>query len=149
MALTHFWFTHALEFAFTRAKAIDWDTNDIYCMLTTNTYVPDQDTHEDKADVTNEIAGTGYTAGGDILGTETVATDTTPRMILDAADAAWTTATFTMRNAVTYENSGATDADKAIVTVVKSDQDESVTSGTFTIQWAAGGIAQVDPANLT
>jgi hypothetical protein len=33
-------------------------------MLTTVTYVPNQDTHDFKDDVTNEITGTGYTAGG-------------------------------------------------------------------------------------
>lgn len=39
----------------------------VKCMLTTSAYTPDQDTHENKGQVTNEVSGSGYTAGGATL----------------------------------------------------------------------------------
>ena len=46
---------------------IDLDTDTIKVALVTATYTPDQDLHEDFADLTNEVVGTGYTAGGGAL----------------------------------------------------------------------------------
>jgi hypothetical protein len=39
-------------------------------MLCTSTYTPNTDTHRFKSDVTNEVVGTGYTAGGTTLTTK-------------------------------------------------------------------------------
>ena len=44
--------------------AIDWLNDTIKVMLVTSAYTPDQDAHDFKDDITNEISGTGYTAGG-------------------------------------------------------------------------------------
>lgn len=55
------------------ARVSDYLSNTIKCMLTTDAYVPDLQTHEVKADVTNEVAGgSGYTTGGVTLGTKTL-----------------------------------------------------------------------------
>lgn len=48
-------------------KEIDLDTDQIKAMLTTSTYTPNRDTHAYKSDVTNEITGTGYSAGGVVV----------------------------------------------------------------------------------
>lgn len=53
-------------------KEIDYDTDAIKAMLATSSYVPNLDTHAYKSDVTNEVVGAGYTAGGATLGTKTV-----------------------------------------------------------------------------
>lgn len=50
----------------------DFLSDTIKVMLTTSTYSPNLDTHETKADVTNEISGTGYTAGGVTLASKTI-----------------------------------------------------------------------------
>lgn len=50
----------------------DFLTDTIKVMLTTSAYTPNRDTHETKADVTNEISGTGYTAGGVTLASKTI-----------------------------------------------------------------------------
>ncbi len=146
MAVTAFWYVHALENLVSRLKNIDWDTNAINVMLTTVTYVPNQDTHEDKADITNEVVGAGYVAGGETLGSKTLATVLNV-LDIDAADTQWTSATFTARIAVMYDDSGAADGDKALLLWVDFGQDESVTNGTFTIQWAGGGIATITATN--
>lgn len=51
---------------------IDFDTDTVKAMLCTSTYAPNLDTHRYKSAVTNEIVGTGYTAGGVTLGSKTV-----------------------------------------------------------------------------
>lgn len=51
---------------------IDIDTDTIKCALTTSSYTPNLDTHDRFDDVTNEVTGTGYTAGGATLGSVTV-----------------------------------------------------------------------------
>jgi len=53
---------------------IDWDTDTIKGMLVTSSYTPDFTAHDYKNDVTNEVVGTGYTAGGATLASKTVTT---------------------------------------------------------------------------
>jgi hypothetical protein len=53
-------------------KEIDWDTDTIKVALTTSTYTPNLDTHDYFDDITNEITGTGYTAGGATLASKTI-----------------------------------------------------------------------------
>ncbi len=146
MPVTAFWYAKAFLNAFTQAKGLDWDTNAIKLMLTTSAYVPNQDTHEDKADVTNEVTGAGYTAGGQALASKTIS-NTNNVVTLDAADVTWSASTITARRAVLYDDSGATDADKALLLWVDFGQDESSNNGDFTVQWDAAGIATVTPAD--
>lgn len=51
---------------------IDWLSDTIKCMLLTNAYTPNLDTHKYKSDLTNEITGTGYSASGATLGSATL-----------------------------------------------------------------------------
>ncbi len=55
-------------------NAIDLDTDTIKVMVATNTYVPSQ-AHDFKDDVTNEVSGTNYTAGGTAISGVTLALD--------------------------------------------------------------------------
>lgn len=50
----------------------DFLTDTIKVALTTSSYAFNLDTHETFADVTNEVTGTGYTAGGATLGSKTI-----------------------------------------------------------------------------
>lgn len=98
-------------------------------------------THDVWADVSaNEISGTGYTSPGQNLGSQTVSIDDTDNEgVFDAADTAWTTATFTAYHAVIYDDTVATPADDLICSIDFGGA-KTVTAGTFTIQWAAEGI---------
>lgn len=51
---------------------VDYLSDTIKAMLTTSAYSENLDSHETKSDVTNEITGTGYTAGGVTLSSKTV-----------------------------------------------------------------------------
>ena len=85
--------------------------------------------------VTNEITGTGYTAGGAALASKAVTQAATTKF--DAADISWTTATFTAAHAVIYDDTHATND---LLCSIDFGGNQTVTSGTFTIQWHADGI---------
>jgi hypothetical protein len=123
-------------------KEIDLDTDVIKVMLCTATYTPAQTTHQYKSSVTNEVSGTGYTAGGATLASVTNATSSTT-WTFDAADTSWTTSTITARYAVVYDSSPATDATRPLICWVDFGADVSSTAATFTITWDATGIASV------
>jgi hypothetical protein len=107
MAVTAFWYGSANLNAWD--KKIDFNTDVIKCALTTSAYTPAQDTHDFFNDVTNEVTGTGYTAGGTTLANCTVGyTAGTNVLKFDADDAVWTTSTITARYAVVYDSSPGT-----------------------------------------
>lgn len=122
---------------------VSWVSDTIKVALTTSSYTPAQDTDDFFDDVTNEITGTGYTAGGATLGSKTCTYDTTSNEVrLDAADTQWTTASFTARNGVVYKSTG-TASTSPLVSYIDFGGDETVSSGTFTIQWDSTGVAKI------
>jgi len=127
-------------------KEIDLDTDTVKVALTTSTYTPDQDAHDYFNDVTNEVTGTGYTAGGATLGSKTVGyTAGTNTFKFDAADTSWTTSTITARYAVIYVDTG-TPSTSPLIAYVDFGADVSTTAGTFLITWDAAGIFTVTVA---
>jgi hypothetical protein len=52
--------------------AVDFLSDTIKASLHTSTYAPNLDTHETFSDVTNEVTGTGYSAGGTTVGSKTI-----------------------------------------------------------------------------
>jgi len=145
LAVTAKWFGLSLkgQWNTTAGNRIDFLTDTIKNSLHTVTFVPDQDAHDFFNDATNEISGTGYTAGGVTLGSKTLTYDTaTNETRLDAADSSWTTASFTARIAVVYKDTG-TGSTSPLMGYVDFGGDETVASGTFTIQWDATGVMKV------
>ena len=87
------------------SNAINLLSDTIKVMLTTSSYTPDQDTHQFKSSVTNEVSGTGYTAGGASLTSKTFTyTGASNTNTFDAADTTWSSATITARYAVIYKS---------------------------------------------
>lgn len=84
----------------------------------------------------NEVVGSGYTAGGNTLTSPTVSLSGTTAFV-DFADTSWTTATITARGALIYNSSK---SDKAIA-VLDFGTDKTSTAGTFTIQFPANTAA--------
>ncbi|MFE7798990.1 hypothetical protein [Nocardia sp. NPDC057440] len=129
-------------------KEIDFDTDTIKIMLCTNSYTFDQDAHQYKSSITNEVSGTGYTAGGQALTSVTVSYDTSTNTIkLDAADPSWPSSTITgARKAVIYDSTPGTDASRPLIAYLESDADLSTTSGTLSITFDVAGIATMTVA---
>ncbi len=86
----------------------------------------------------NEISGTGYSAGGVTLTSTTVGTSGTTAFF-DADDPTWTSASFTARGALIYNS---TNSDKAIA-VLNFGGDFTVSSGTFRIVFPAAGTSAI------
>ena len=121
--------------------ALDLDNDTIKIMLVTSSYTPDFGAHDFKADVTNEVSGTNYTAGGNTLSSLAL-TQTGGTIKFDAADTSWSSATITdARGAVIYDDSL---TDDPLIAYIDFGADYSSTNGTFTIAFNAGGIFTID-----
>ena len=79
----------------------------------------------------NEVTGSGYTAGGNTL-TVVAPTTSGTTAFLDFNDTTWTTATITARGALIYKADGVTDP---AVAVLDFGSDKTSTAGDFTIQF--------------
>ena len=125
---------------------INWSDNStttIKVALCTSTYTPNQDTHTFFSDITNEVSGTGYTAGGTAVVTRAISLDTGNNYIqLTGASVSWgSSASFTARYAIVYKSTG-TASTSPLVGYVDFGVDTTVTNGTFTINWDATGIVR-------
>lgn len=145
MAVTAKWYGVPLASIMAGTETLDWDANTIKVTLHTSAYTPAQDTHDYAADLTNELTTTGgYTAGGQTLSSKTVTYDTaTDEIRLDATDAQWTSASFSAYYAVIWKDSGAS-ATSPLLAYVDFGGTETVSSGTFTIQWDSTGVMKID-----
>ena len=128
-------------------KEIDLDSDTLKCMLTTSSYTPNQDTHRYKSDVTNEITGTGYTAGGVTLANVAVSyTAGTNVLKLTSDDPSWASSTLTARYAVFYDSTPGSDATRPLISYVDFGENFSSTNGTFLIDIDAAGILTMTAA---
>ena len=80
----------------------------------------------------NEVTGTGYTAGGQTLTISAVPTSSGTTAYLDFSDVTWTSSTITARGALIYLANGTTNPS---VAVLDFGSDKTSTSGDFTIQF--------------
>ena len=128
-------------------KEVDFDSDTIKVALVSSSYTPDQDAHDYWNDVSsNEVTGTGYTAGGATLASKTATYDSANNVvILDAADTTWASSTITARYAVIYDATG-TSSTSALIGYVDFGSDQSSTNGNFTITWDSTGIVRITVA---
>ena len=118
--------------------SIDLDTDTFKIMLTTSTYVPNQDTHVFRSDVTNEVVGTGYTAGGATLTGVSVTYDAASnQMRVSWTDPTWPTSTITARTAVIYKSRGGASTADELLAYCTEASDISSSGATFTVDLAA------------
>ena len=151
MAVTAFWYGKAILNAFGgetagESVAIDYLSDTIKVSLHTSTYVPAQDTDEFFSAATNEVSGTGYTAGGATLANKTLGYTAGTNVIkFDADDTSWATSTITARIAVIYKDTG-TPSTSPVMGYVDFGADVISSGGTFQITWNAAGILTITPA---
>lgn len=113
--------------------AIDFDTDSFKAMLVTSTYVPNKDTDTKRSNVTNEVTGTGYTAGG-VASAVTVTKDTAlDKVTIQFAAVSWPSSTITARGCVYYKSRGGASSADELVAYDDFGSDVSSTGGTFSI----------------
>jgi hypothetical protein len=112
--------------------SIDFDTDTFKMMLVTNSYTPSK-SHDFRNDVTNEVTGTGYTAGGNAA-TPTVTKDNVNnRVDISWSITSWTSSTITARAGVIYKSRGGASSADELVGYVDFGSDVSSSSGTFSV----------------
>ena len=123
---------------------IDHVNDTIKVMLVTSSYTPDQDAHDFKDDITNEVSGTGYTAGGNTLANPTVTVDNVNNKAkFNADNTTWASATITARGAVIYKDTGNA-ATSPLLCYIDFTTDQSSSNGNFTLNWNAEGIINLN-----
>lgn len=124
-------------------KEIDWDTDTIKMALvynTSSTPVYYDDDYFD--DISDEVSGTGYTSGGEIITSKTITTSDNV-LTLDFENVSWTSSTFDATGAVLYLDTG-TPSTSPLMTYIHFDGETlSPNDGTLTITINASGFLTV------
>lgn len=118
---------------------IDFDVNTFKVLLVSS--IPSEanlDAWANRSDVTNEITGTGYTAGGIAQAFTLDAIDTTNNrqsVTWTNITNGWTSATFSAVGAIIYKNSGTSTTD-TLLHLVDFGGTVSCTAGNFSITYS-------------
>ena len=111
---------------------IDFDTDTFKVMLVTSSYTPNKDSHDKRDDVTNEVTGAGYTAGG-VASTVTVTKDNAnDKVTIQFGAISWAASTITARGCVYYKSTGTASTDN-LVAFNDFGSDVSSSGGTFAV----------------
>lgn len=139
--------TAALYGGFTLAALkgeIDLDVDTVKALLVTSAYTFNPDTHDYLDDITGEITGTGYTAGGVALTGVTLTKDTTNNKVtLDANDAVFGTVTLTGAAGIILYVSKGTAAASPLICYEALSPAVDVAGAPFTFVFPAAGIGSL------
>jgi hypothetical protein len=136
MATSSFWYGSGLLKV--AQQSLNWAGTDTFkAALTTSAYVPNQDTHTHFGDVTSEVVGTGYTAGGMSLLNRSITYDAASNEVRFLADdISWTDSTLTARYLVIYNDTPAAGS-KWLLGWVNFGADQISVASSFPISFSA------------
>lgn len=118
---------------------LNFGTDTFKIMLVTSAYTPDNN-HDFRSEVTNEVVGTGYTAGGQaIAGVTALENDTNDNAVLDCNNITWSNSTITARGCVLYKDTGNSATD-ILVAYYDFVTDKTSSAGDFTLTINASGL---------
>lgn len=118
---------------------IDYDTDTFYAMLVGSGYTPNKGTHTKRSDITAEVSGTGYTAGGTAV-TPTITKDTVNhRLDVAFSNPSWPSSTISnaVGSVIYKRRGGAASADELVAFVEFSNGATSSTNATFSVTHTA------------
>lgn len=122
------------------ADATDLEEDTIYGILVNDTFVFDPDTDKYQSDITGEVSGAGYTAGGFEIPDITVTQDDTNDLAyVDAPNVTLEDANFTARAVVLVKHTG-TASTSVIIGYFDFGANKTASDGDFTIVWPSSGI---------
>lgn len=144
-AVTHLMYYSALlgQWNGLANAVFDLDTDDVRVAATTNTYTPNQDTHDFFDDVTNEVSGSNYPNGTNNTLQSPTLTRSTGTVTFDAADVVWLQHATGFSNARKFvlRKHNATAGNARLFSVVTADADVGNVTGDLTLAWHTSGIA--------
>jgi hypothetical protein len=112
---------------------IDFGADTFNLLLVTSSYTANKDTHVKRDDVTNEVTGTGYTAGGAATACTVTKDTATDKVTLSFASVSFSTATITAAGAVIYKSRGSTADLDELVAFIDFGGNVSSTAATFSV----------------
>lgn len=113
--------------------AIDADTDAFRAMLVGAGYTPDKDAHTKRSNITSEVTGTGYTAGG-TPATVSVSLDTAnDRVDISLGGVSWASSTITAAGLVYYKSRGGAASADELVAFIDFGSAVTSTGGTFSV----------------
>jgi hypothetical protein len=113
--------------------SIDFDSDSFKAMLVTASYTPDKDAHTKRSDITNEVTGTAYVAGGAAV-TVTVTKDTAnDRVDISLGSASWASSTITARGVAYYKSRGGLASADELVAFIDFGSNVISSNGTFSL----------------
>lgn len=110
---------------------VDFSSVAFKALLVTSAYVPNIDTHNFRSDVTNQVVGTGYTAGGKALTASVARDDATNTTKVTFSDVEWPAASITARAAVIYVSRGGAATADELVAYVDFGEDKTAAGASF------------------
>ena len=113
--------------------AIDFDTDTFKVLMTTSSYTANKDTHTKRSDVTNEVVGTGYTAGGTTSACTVTKDTANDKVTLSFAAVSWGGSTLTAAAAVIYKSRGGASSADELVAYIDFGGSISSSGGTFSV----------------
>lgn len=112
---------------------IDPDTDTFKFLLVDASYTPNLTTHMKRSDITGEVVGTGYTAGGTTV-TCTVSKNTGASQVdLTFSNPTWPNSTISARRGIIYKSRGGAASADELVTAVDFNGVISSTAAAFTV----------------
>lgn len=118
----------------------NFDSDTYGLMLVTSAYTP-LATHTTRADVTNEVSGTGYTSSGQAVAGLSSSGGATAS--IDCNDVTWSSSTITARAAVLYKRNGGAASGDQLVAYYDFGSDQSSSNGDFTVNINASGLLDI------
>jgi hypothetical protein len=131
-----------LRDAITNAKAFALNASDtVKWQLVSDTYTPDFNAHDEEADITNEVTGTGYTTGGETLGSPTFAI-ASGFATFDGTDVSLSSTTLSgIEGVVGFDDTLTGDP---LLWATDFGTTYNTVGGTLAITWSASGIWRID-----
>lgn len=117
-------------------------------ILLVNGYAPNAKTHAKRSDVTGEVTGTGYSAGGVALSSVVGTLDTTnDKTVYTATNPSWASSTITATGAVVYQSNGGAATGDPLVCYLDFGGTVTSTNGTFSVtSLATTGFLSINKA---
>lgn len=120
-------------------------THSYKAMLVTSSYTENRGTHTKRSDVSNEVTGTGYTAGGAAVTLSTSLNTTTHKLTLTIGTVSWASSTITARKAVIYRARGGANTADELVACIDNGADVVTSNSTLSLAASTWEIPLPDP----
>lgn len=123
---------------------IDWDGHTFKAILCTSSYTPDTDTHDDLADITNELSGGDYAR---VTLSGITVTRSTTTITVDCDNISFgNPVTLTAKYLIVYDDTHASDALIGYVDLDSGGGSVSSTAALFQYTVNASGLFTIAPA---